>query len=228
MPGSLTTHTPMISCWHNHNGLPFRQTDLNHNIDVPAVSYTVDIKVPEWLQACELTDTVFDYTANLDIFPPSVNFFGQPHEDRVTVLGIRIESAQGIFSNTGFVERSLRNISQPFSGTPKCHDRMLPVAWIGWEQYRGNCYVNNNQVSGYIRGLLSRKQTQEIHTLLLDFAEQEQAVKVAHHTAIERWIQQHGRAGQGYMQFPYTSRVMRGWSKVEEYGWLWWTRPPVH
>ena len=227
MLGSLTTHTPMISCWHNHNGLPFRQTDLNHNIDVPAVSYTVDIKVPEWLQACELTDTVFDYTANADIFPPCVNFFGQPHQDRVIVLGIRIESAKDIFADSGFIEKSLRNISQPLSGTPRGIDNMLPVAWIGYEQHQGSIYVNNNQVSGYIRGLLSRKQTQEIHTLLLDFAEQEQAVKVAHHTSIERWIQQHGRAGQGYMQFPYTSRVMRGWSKVEEYGWLWWTRPPV-
>ena len=217
----------MISCWHNHNGLPFRQTDLNHNIDVPAVSYTVDIKVPDWLQACELTETVFDYTADAGIFPPCVNFFGQPHQDRVAVLGIRIELAKDVFADTGFIEKSLRNISQPLSGTPRGIDNMLPVAWIGSEQHGGTIYVNNNQVSGHLRTLLSRKQTQEIHTLLLDFVEQRQSIKVAHHSTIAQWIQQHGRAGQRYMQFPYTSRVMRGWIKIEEYGWLWWARPLV-
>jgi hypothetical protein len=217
----------MISCWHNHNGLPFRQTDLNRSSHSPGVAHTYDIKVPEWLQDCELTHTVFDYTADADIFPPCVSFFGRPHEDRVTVLGIRLESASGVFAHSDFVERSMRNISQLLSGTPKGIDHMLPVAWISCEQHQGSTYVNNNQVSGHLRKLLSRKQTQEIHTLLLDFVEQRQPVKVAHHTSIAHWIQQHGRQGQRYMQFPYTSRVMRGWIKVEEYGWLWWTRPLV-
>ena len=224
---SLITHTPMISCWHNHNGLPFCQTDLNCGIDVPEVSKTVDIKVPEWLQACELTDTVFDYTSDASIFPPCVNFFGRPLEDRVTVLGIRLESASGVFAHSGFIEKSLRNISQPLSGTPRGVDNMLPVAWIGSEQYQGSTYVNNNQVSGHLRNLLSRKQLKEIHILLMDFVEQRQSVKVAHHTTIAHWIKQHGRQGQRYMQFPYTGRVMRGWIKIEEYGWLWWTRPLI-
>jgi len=218
----------MINCWHDQDGGPFRQTDLNLNIHHSAVSKTWDIKVPEWLQMCELTETVFDYTANADIFPPCVNFFGRPHEDRVVVLGVRLELAKDIFAHSSFIEKSLRNISQPLSGTPRGIDNMLPVAWIGYEQYLDNWYVNNNQVSGHLRNLLSRKQTQEIHTLLLDFVEQNLSVKVAHHSSIAHWIQQHGRAGQRYMQFPYTSRVMRGWIKVEEYGWLWWTRPPVH
>ena len=227
MPGSLTTHTPMISCWHNQDGGPLYQTSLNHSLDSPATSTTWDIKVPEWLQGCELTDTVFDYTADVDIFPPCVNFFGRPLEDRVIVLGIRLESASGVFAHSGFIEKSLRNISQPLSGTPRGVDNMLPVAWIGLEQYQGSTYVNNNQVSGHLRNLLSRKQLKEIHTLLLDFVEQHQSVKVAHHTTIAHWIKQHGRQGQRYMQFPYTSRVMRGWIKVEEYGWLWWTRPLI-
>ena len=227
MPGSLTTHTPMISCWYNQDGNPFRQTNLNHNSNQLAVVKSYGIRVPEWLQSCELVETVFDYTADPDIFPPCVNFFGNPHQDRVTVLGIRIESAKDIFADKGFVEKSLRNISQPLSGTPRGIDNMLPVAWIGLEQYQGSVYVNNNQVSGHLRNLLSRKQLKEIHTLLIDFVEQRQSVKVAHHTTIAHWIQQYGRAGQKYMQFPYTSRVMRGWIKVEEHGWLWWTRPLV-
>lgn len=221
--------TPMISCWHRQDGRPFGQIDLNYNIRTPAVSRAYDIAVPKWLQACELTETVFDYTADSSIFPPCVNFFGAPHLDRVIVLGIRVESAEGIFADASFVERSLRNISQPLSGTPRGTDDMLPVAWIGYEQYQGGIYVNNNQVSGHLRNLLSRKQTQEIHTLLLDFVEQQQgSIKVAHHSSIGHWIKQHGRKGQRYMQFPYTSRVMRGWIKVEEFGWLWWTRPPAH
>jgi hypothetical protein len=217
----------MISCWYNQDGNPFRQTDLDSDNHQPAVAKCYGINVPQWLQACELVETVFDYTADLDIFPPCVNFFGNPHGDRVTVLGIRIELAKDIFADNGFVEKSLRNISQSLSGTPRGIDNMLPVAWIGYEQYQGSIYVNNNQVSGHIRNLLSRKQTQQIHTLLLDFVELHESVKVAHHQTIKRWIQQYGRAGQRYMQFPYSSRVMRGWSKVEEYGWLWWSRPPI-
>jgi len=229
MLGSLITPTPMISCWHRQDGHPFRQTDLNLDIKSPAFQQQYDITVPDWLIDCELTESQFNYTADLNIFPPCINFFGKPHLDRVIVLSIRLESAQGLLSHPNFIEKSVKNIQQRFNGTPRAVDNMLPVAWIGYEQYDDRIYVNNNQISGHLRGLLSRRQTTEIHRLLLDFLENtlNQSIRVAHHDSLRCWIQQNGRPGQRFMEFPYTSRVMRGWIRIQEQGWQWWARPTV-
>lgn len=221
----------MINCWHKQDGRPFRQVDLNHQIKSPAVTEIHDIDVPDWLSSCELTKTIFDYIPDLDIFPPCVNFFNHPTGDIVIVLGIRPENANGILADSDFIMKSIRNISVPLSGTPRALDNMIPVGWIGYEKYQDNIYVNNNQVSGHLRSLLTRRQMSDIHQLLLDFLEICHPgfdIRVAHHSSIGRWIQKYGKPGQRYMEFPYTSRVMRGWEKLEEHGWSWWVRPAIH
>lgn len=231
MPESLITHKIMINCWHSSDGSPFRQTDLNHNIKNYAIEQVYDINVPHWLQKCELTNTVFDYTPDLNIFPPCLNFFGDLLSDRVIVLGIRLENAQGVLSQPAFVQKSLKNISIPLSGTPRGIDNMLPVAWIGYESFNQKIYVNNNQISGYLRNFLDRKQMTQIHLLLLDFLYlfcPDKEIRITHHSNIQKWIKANGKPGQRYMQFPYTSRVMKKWGKIEEQGWLWWVKPSTH